>query len=124
MTDDDYMALAMRQADGAIQRGEQPFGAVIVDADGNPVSMAGQQVKTHPAYHAEIVALAAAGGPGKLQRHTLYSTVEPCPMCSFMARQCQVSRVVFGLWSPLMGGYTHWPILQDTKLNKSELGIA
>ena len=37
-------------------------------------------------------------------------------MCSFMIRELRIAKVCFSLSSPLMGGYTKWPILQDRSL--------
>src|SRR5271168_3832255 len=65
--------------------------------------------------HAEIVAIAQARRTlaKKLLRDcTIYSTVEPCAMCSFVIRAAGIRRVVFGLHSPIMGGMSRWDILQ------------
>jgi tRNA(adenine34) deaminase len=35
-----------------------------------------------------------------------------------MIREYKISRVVFALHSPFMGGYTKWGILQDDELEK------
>lgn len=120
MTDEDCMRMAINQANLAVRRGEQPFGAVIT-LGGYLVSAAGQGVtKYGPTGHAEILAMNAAYS---LDQATLYSTVEACAMCSFIARENNIKRVVYGLKSPIMGGCSHWPILQDTALNKSELAF-
>lgn len=69
--------------------------------------------------HAEILALKEVQkilGNSDLNGCTLYSNVEPCPMCSFMIRELKISKVCFSLSSPKMGGYTKWPILQDVSL--------
>lgn len=49
--------------------------------------------------HAEIVALRAAGrktGEMRLEGATLYSTLQPCGMCTMASIWAGVSRVVFG----------------------------
>lgn len=69
--------------------------------------------------HAEILALQEAQkilGTSDLSGCTLYSNVEPCPMCSFMIRELRITKVCFSLLSPEMGGYSKWPILQDIAL--------
>lgn len=38
-------------------------------------------------------------------------------MCSFMIREYKMKRVVFALPSLYVGGYSQWPILQDTELS-------
>jgi tRNA(adenine34) deaminase len=70
--------------------------------------------------HAEIVALTMA----RLERDqgfsncTLYSTVEPCPMCCFAARELRVGRIVYALASPVMGGLSKWNVLRDPDLSR------
>jgi hypothetical protein len=44
-------------------------------------------------------------------------------MCSFIARQYEVSRVVFGLKAPITGGVSHWHVLDDDTINKTVMGF-
>ena len=37
-------------------------------------------------------------------------------MCSFMIRELKFKKVVFSMYSPIMGGYSKWHILQDKQL--------
>ena len=37
-------------------------------------------------------------------------------MCSFMAREYRIKKVVFAVPSPFMGGYSKWNILHDDEL--------
>ena len=70
--------------------------------------------------HAELVAISEAQkaiGKTKLTNCTLYSNVEPCAMCAFPIREARVSKVVFSLRSPLMGGYSRWNILSDSGIS-------
>ena len=70
--------------------------------------------------HAEMVALSAAQQnlrSSSLDDCTLYSTVEPCAMCSYAIRESRIGRVIFGLQSPVMGGHSRWNILMDTTLS-------
>jgi tRNA(adenine34) deaminase len=74
--------------------------------DGKIVAEATNEIErsTDESRHAEIIAIARARqllGDDQLTRCTLYSTVEPCPMCSFCIRAAGVGRVVFALGSPL-----------------------
>jgi tRNA(adenine34) deaminase len=50
--------------------------------------------------------------------YTLYSNCEPCPMCSFMAREMKFGRIVFAVHSPIMGGVHKWNIMGDNELEK------
>jgi len=127
MTDSDayFMRLAIAQAAQSIKNGELPFGSVVVNKAGQLIGAGAQHTKLQMTDHAEIMAMLQATPRygDRLRDCTLYSTVEPCAMCSFIARQYEVSRVVFGLRSPLMGGVSHWQILADRQLNRSELGF-
>ncbi|MDD1523589.1 hypothetical protein DCG74_38140 [Bradyrhizobium sp. WBAH42] len=70
--------------------------------------------------HAELVALSRAQKGLKRKRLpdcTLYSIVESCPMCSFPTGEARLSRVVFALSSPVMGGYSKWTVLKDEHLS-------
>ena len=111
------LELAQRGAD----KGELPFGAVIVSR-GQVVAEATNCVSSEGdvTRHAELVALSEAQKVLKrkrLQDCTLYSIVEPCPMCSFPAREARIGRVVFALSSPVMGGYSKWDVLKDNDLS-------
>ncbi len=101
--------------DGA-KEGEYPFGSVIA-IGGTVIAEANNHTKREKdeSRHAEIIAIAEARRLGKssLRECTLYSTVEPCPMCSFCIRSAGVGRVVFALASPIMGGMSRWDILRD-----------
>jgi tRNA(adenine34) deaminase len=48
----------------------------------------------------------------------IYSNVEPCVMCSFPIRESRISRVVFGIRSPMMGGFSRWNVLGDRAIAK------
>ena len=111
------LELAQRGAD----KGELPFGAVIVSR-GQVVAEATNCVSAEGdvTRHAVLVALSEAQKVLKrkwLQDCTLYSIVEPCPMCSFPAREARIGRVVFALSSPVMGGFSKWDVLKDDDLS-------
>jgi tRNA(adenine34) deaminase len=103
------------------KKGELPFGALIVSR-GQVIAEATNRVSSESdvTRHAELVALSAAQKVLKrkrLQDCTLYSIVEPCPMCSFSSREVRIGRVVFALSSPVMGGYSKWDVLKDDDLS-------
>jgi tRNA(adenine34) deaminase len=59
-----------------------------------------------PTAHAEIVALrqaAKALGTWRLAGVTLYTTLEPCPMCAEAIIQSRVSKVIFGAYDNVSG---------------------
>ena len=101
--------------------GELPFGSLIARGahilaeSANCAAREGDVSR-----HAEIVAIAqarkAAAG-AKLGDCTLYTNVEPCPMCAFCIREAGIGRVVFALASPVMGGLSRWNVLRDDALS-------
>lgn len=101
--------------------GEFPFGALVLFDDKVISKRHNESLHKKQVYrHAEMLALLDAQEiltPEGLSRSALYSSVEPCPMCSFAIQELNIKRVVFGLRSLVMGGYTKWPILQDRQIN-------
>jgi tRNA(Arg) A34 adenosine deaminase TadA len=99
--------------------GELPFGSLVA-RHGQIIAEATNEIVrfTDESRHAEIVAIARARqlmGDEELSACTLYSTVEPCPMCSFCIRSAGIGRVVFALGSPRLGGLSRWNILGDDR---------
>ena len=116
------MARCVHLAHEGVREGEAPFACIITRDDEVIVEATNRTRRDGDiTRHAEMVAIAEAQkklGRGKLRGCTLYSTVEPCPMCSFAIREARISRVVFGLWSPLMGGVSRWDILTARDLSR------
>lgn len=84
---DYYMNIAKENAIKGVEQGEGgPFGAVIVDKDGNIISNGNNKVlkEKDPTAHAEIVAIREACkklNTYDLSEYILYTNCEPCPMC-------------------------------------------
>ena len=92
-------ALALARV-GAATEGASPIGCVIV-RDGRVVGEAHNEVglRHDPTAHAEIVAIRRACeslGRDDLRGATLYSTLQPCGMCTMAGIWASVTRVVFG----------------------------
>jgi tRNA(adenine34) deaminase len=102
------MALAIREAELAIEKGEVPVGAVIVFE--NRVIGRGHNLteSMHDATaHAEIIALSAAYSHFKdwrLENCYLFSTLEPCAMCAGAAVLSRIKTIVYGAKDPKFGG--------------------
>ena len=86
----------------AMAHGNHPFGAVLVDRDGNLLLEA--ENGCMPAHdgtaHAErLLATQACTtlDPGTLRSATLYSSAEPCAMCAGAIYWAGIGRVVYGL---------------------------
>ena len=96
-----FMKRALELAETAITRGQTPFGAVLVDQEGRLVGEGHNTVRADrdPTAHGEIAAIRAAwrrlGAWRRLAGSTLYSSCEPCLLCSFVITQMGIGRVVF-----------------------------
>ena len=103
-----FMKLALKQAQLAFDDGEIPVGAVIV-YDGKVISKAYNQTQRlkDPTAHAEMLAITAACGflgAKYLPECTLYVTLEPCVMCAGAIKWAQISTIVFGA-ADIKAGY-------------------
>jgi len=109
-----HMDVALREARAAGERGEVPVGAVVVAPDGRVVAAAGNRTRelSDPTAHAEMLALRAACaalGSERLVGHSLWATLEPCPMCAAAIGFARVGRLYFGAGDPKSGGVLHGP---------------
>lgn len=107
-----HMAQALAEAQAAALRGEVPVGAVITDPAGRVVAAAGNRTRADhdPTAHAEILAIraaCAAAGSQRLPGHSLWVTLEPCPMCAAAISAARIQRLYFGADDPRMGGVLH-----------------
>jgi tRNA(adenine34) deaminase len=105
--DQQYMRMAIEQAQLAAQSGEVPVGAVLVK-DGQVISKAfNKPIANHdPSAHAEMLALreaALAEDNYRIPGSTLYVTLEPCAMCSGAMLHARIDRVVYGASDPKTG---------------------
>lgn len=103
-----FMVEALAEAVGAGAEDEVPAGAVVVSPDGLVAGRGRNRViaLSDPTAHAEILAIRAAAavvGNYRLTGFTLYSTLEPCPMCLMAAVHARLGRVIFGALEPRWG---------------------
>jgi tRNA(adenine34) deaminase len=115
------MARCIALSREAVGEGEYPFACVIAE-NGRVVVETTNRVARDcdVTRHAELMAVSEAQrklGRTTLVGCTLYTTVEPCPMCSFPIREARISRVVYAIRSPLMGGSSRWDVLGDSVLS-------
>jgi len=104
-----FLELALEEAEIAFSEGAFPIGAVIVGPDGQLISRGRNRVLTnHDATaHAEVDAIRNAGkllfDPAYKNKCTIYSSVEPCPMCSGALILADLSRAVWALSDDYLG---------------------
>lgn len=114
--------LALVEARRAADAGEVPIGAVVV-LDGMVIARAhNAPITLHdPTAHAEVLALRAAAretGNYRLERTSVYTTVEPCLMCCGALVHARVARLVYGAADPKAGAAASlYRILDDGRLN-------
>jgi tRNA(adenine34) deaminase len=116
------MRRALLAAESAGKEGEVPVGAVVARGDDVLAIAANQREATgDPTAHAELLAIrraAAALGGWRLTGCTLYSTLEPCPMCAGAAQAARLQRLVYAAPDPKAGyaGTLH-DVPADDRLN-------
>jgi len=111
--DEQYMRMALAEAQKAYERGEIPIGAVVVCKE-RIVSRAHNLTETlcDVTAHAEMQAITAAAntlGGKYLTECTLYVTVEPCTMCAGAIGWAQIPRVVYGCGDEKRGFHGYAP---------------
>jgi tRNA(adenine34) deaminase len=126
--DERWMRRALELARRAAEAGEVPAGAVLVRGEvllgegGNaPIA------QCDPTAHAEILALRAGArttGNYRLSGTTLYSTLEPCPMCAGALVHARVDRLVFGARDLRFGGTRSKFRIADSPLLNHRVEVA
>jgi tRNA(adenine34) deaminase len=101
---------------------EVPVGAVIVRDSAIIAAASNQRESLHdPTAHAEMIAItqaAAAIEDWRLERATMYVTLEPCVMCAGAILQSRLPRIVFGALDPKGGAVCSlFRLLEDSRLN-------
>ena len=101
-SDGRYLREAIALADTARERGNRPFGALIVAADGRVLAQASNAngESGDCTAHAELSAIRLASplhSRDELAGATLYSSAEPCVMCAGAIFWSAIGRVVYGI---------------------------
>jgi tRNA(adenine34) deaminase len=122
LSDIGFMRLALAEANLAPAHDDVPVGAVAVVGEAVVASAHNErELRSDPTAHAEVLALRAAAqhlGRWRLHDVTVYSTVEPCPMCAGALVAARVFRVVYGAPDEKAGAaYSLYNIVQDPRLN-------
>ncbi|MEM6552098.1 MAG: nucleoside deaminase [Planctomycetota bacterium] len=94
------MQLALDKCREGIEKGQSPFGAAIVSAAGEVLSVEHNTCRADhdPTAHAEVQAIRAACQKVQhryLDGATVYATTEPCPMCFTASHWASIKRIVY-----------------------------
>lgn len=125
MTDEQFMLLALKEAQKAFVEGEVPIGAIVVLKEQIIARGYNQVEKLNDCTaHAEMIALTAAFnylGSKYLMEATLYVTLEPCLMCTGALYWSKIGRIVYGA-ADEKNGYRkitgkQWPFHPKTQIS-------
>ncbi len=117
-----WMREGLAEAESAAAHGDVPIGAVLV-RDGEVLARDHnrREVDQDPTAHAELLVLRAGArhlGSWRLERCTLYVTLEPCAMCAGALVLARLPRVVFAADDPKAGAVgALYDIPRDPRLN-------
>ncbi len=92
----------------AFQRGSLPISCIVWDAMDKPISKAQALMvygshQSNMTQHAEMKALSQISLSQLTQKLTLYTTVEPCPMCFGAMNVARISELHYGTRDPWAG---------------------
>ncbi|BAV06415.1 tRNA-specific adenosine-34 deaminase [Filimonas lacunae] len=121
VNDEIFMRRCLALASIAKSRGKTAVGALVV-RDNEIIAEGIESSEEYPALvaHAEIVALLKAAevlGTRDLSGCIMYTTAEPCFMCSYLLRETKIGEVVFGASAGQIGGTNpDFPLLTTDKI--------
>jgi tRNA(adenine34) deaminase len=116
------MRAALAEAEAALEAGDVPVGAVVLDEAGTIVARGRnrREATGDPTAHAELDAIRSAAravGGWRLEGLTLAVTLEPCTMCAGAVTTARLSRLVFGAADPRAGAVgSIWDVVRDQRL--------
>lgn len=106
----DYLERTIELADEAVRDGNHPFGAILVDKSGKIIAEGKNNftIDRGPGHAETNLARHAARtfDVDTLLGCTLYTSVEPCSMCSGTIYWAEIGAVVFGMTEARLGEMT------------------
>ncbi|MBK1897362.1 nucleoside deaminase [Chryseobacterium paridis] len=118
-----YMLECIELAKLALKKGNPPVGSLLVFED----KIIGKGIESGKStgditQHAEILAVKDALNQGYkdvLHQSVMFTTHEPCIMCSYLIRHHRIAKIVFGVSVPLVGGQSsEFKILETETIPK------
>ncbi|NDJ87017.1 MAG: tRNA adenosine(34) deaminase TadA [Chloroflexi bacterium] len=122
MNDQQWMQIALEEAQQAERHADVPIGAVAV-REGRLIARGHnrREIDNDPTAHAELIVLRQAAqviGHWRLENVTVYCTLEPCPMCAGAMVLARLPRLVYAASDPKAGASgSVMDILQHPRLN-------
>lgn len=119
-----FMQLAIQQAQIAFDQQEVPIGAILVDKKTKEVVAKNHNQKEttqKSTAHAELLVIQEANHKLKnwrLENYALFTTVEPCLMCAGAIIQSRISELFYGIADPKFGAVESlYQTLADQRAN-------
>jgi tRNA(adenine34) deaminase len=105
-----YMRYCLELAENAFQNGNPPVGAILV-FDNKIIGKGIESGKSTGdiTNHAEILAIRDAiknGYVTLLSQSEMFTTHEPCIMCSYVIRHHKIPHIIYGVSVDTLGGFT------------------
>lgn len=99
---------------------EAPVLALVFSPSWEVISQSSnsREMESDPTGHAEVLAIREAAkriGTWKLDSYTLFSSLQPCIMCSSVIREARISRVIFCVESA-SPAHHFYDLLRDSRL--------
>ena len=107
-----FMQIAIDEAEKSFKRGEVPVGAVTVH-NNKVISKSGNMMVkySNPLMHAEMIVLEKSseiflnmGLSVRYEKLDLFVTLEPCPMCAYAISLYRINNLYYGADDPKGGG--------------------
>jgi tRNA(adenine34) deaminase len=120
---EEFMRQCIKLAQIAKLKGKTAVGALIIRNE-KVIAEGIEGLGELPAVlaHAEIIAIEKAVsllGTKDLSGCKLYTTVEPCFMCSYLIRETKIDAVIYGAKAGEIGGFSsEYPILVGQNIKK------
>ena len=127
MNDEKYMQKAIELAKKAYNKNEVPVGALIV-RNNKIVATAynKKESKKNSILHAEIIAINKACKKLKtwhLDNCILYTTLEPCMMCTGAIEQSRIKKIVYGIENFNCGYIKNLKSVETINLDNNECSL-
>lgn len=109
--DVDHLRRCVDLARQALEAGDEPFGSVLVDADGEVLfadhnHVAGGDATRHPELAIALWAVENLS-PADRAAATVYTSGEHCPMCAAAHAWVGLGRIVYAASSAQLSGWLH-----------------
>jgi len=116
----EYMKKCIELGKKALANGDPPVGSIVVlDEEIIGEGIESGKTTNDNTNHAEILAIRDSivrGYKNDLRDSVLYTTHEPCIMCSYLIRQHQISTIVYGVSVDHVGGHSSKFDILDTEI--------